>query len=500
MLGVGLNIWQRKSSGNLSFPATGLRVFDGDSKTIGLGSTAGNDYPSQVAGMTNTGATTWTDYSTGISSQRIIDLDGAHGTSVVDAKLAGATGAKILFFRAGINDFFLDSVSATVCKSRLDAYVANRIAAGWAKVYIFTVDDRFDFTAANRTEVAAYNAMLRTAYPTSLIDLAGADPRFANSSNSDIWSDGVHENDYGYNCTASIVVDRMVSNGLVGALVYSPGVTLGVAAGSYASYQSTTITSAGSLKISWTVDGTSHGLNTNMYTRAVPILSTRSLQTKCHTVKKYPKTESFAYTITTAFSPPATNQLFRFNKGGASGSSWPDASGNSRTGTLVNSPTLNGDGSVTFDGVNQNMTTSSFSSTLPHSIYMRAALLTVAADYRYMFDGSTAANVVLVGRIGPPVKVSAYAALFGPEQNPTLGTTQTFCFVVNGASSGLQVDQTFTTGNSGTNTLNGFTLASQAGGAFFANLKVYGVMAYTNTAHTQAERDVFHAWMLENWT
>lgn len=487
-------------------PATARIVFDGNSITSGTGATAGNDYPEQFKSMVT--GTTLDKYNFGVPGQTTTAMSG-DAAAQIDVLRTGGYGAFYLVAWEITNQIVSGSTGAAAA-TLMQTYVDARLAAGW-DVIIPLCMDRTDFSGAQRTHAATANANLvaRYGYIGSggrCIDIAAADSRFttaiAGGGSTDVWADGIHPTNFGANIIASVIAAAFVASGRVGGLTRATAPTPGIAAGTYSTYQSTTLTSTSSLLIQYSYNGSDPIETSPYYVRAVPVLSSRTLKAKTYRLHYAPSlVGSTAYTITTAFTPPTTNQLVRYDKGGASGSTWADTSGNGRTLTLFNTPTINGDGSVTFNfgGSNQyGRTASTFSSAQGYVVYMRALQFTGGIN-RYWFDGYTSFKVIGLTSAGG-LEVYAGAAVATNANHVTLAL-ENVCFFANGASSGVQVNFTAaTSGNAGAQTLDGFTLAAGGGGgANHTDLKIYGVMAYGSTTHTEAERDAFHQWMLENW-
>lgn len=488
-------------------PPTGLIVFDGNSITSGTGTTGGNDYPAQLVSMIS--GTTLTAHNFGVPGQTTTAMI-SDAAAQIDVLRTGPYAAFYLVAWEITNQIVSGSTGAAAA-ALMQTYVDARIAAGW-DVLIPLCMDRTDFTAGQRSAAATANAALVGLYGYAssggrCISISAGDSRFTTAviggGATDVWADGIHPTNFGANIIAAIIADALVQSNRVGGVVKAATPTAGTTPGTYATWQSTTLTSASSLLLQYTVDGTSPSATSPYYIRAVPVLSTRSVKARAYRLGYYPSDiGSYSYTITTAFTPSTVNQLVRYDKGGASGSSWTDTSGNNRPLTLFNSPTINADGSVTFNfGVSNQYgrTAGTFASSQGYVVYIRAMQFTGGLN-RYWFDGFNSFKVIGLTASGG-LEVYAGAAV-ATNNNFAVGVVCNVCFFANGASSGVQINFTSaTSGNAGTQTLDGFTLAALGGGASNnCDLKIYGVMAYGGTTHTEAERDAHHAWMLENWS
>ncbi len=77
--------------------------------------------------------------------------------------------------------------------------------------------------------------------------------------------------------------------------------------------------------------------------------------------------------------PDLTNLLIWLKNGDASGSTWTDSSGNGYDLTLYNSPTINGSGSVTFNGTDEHGEVT-YSAGRGYARYIRCKILTWTVD------------------------------------------------------------------------------------------------------------------------
>lgn len=476
-------------------PATATIAHFGDSKTQGANAPAGEDYPAQLLGMIQTGATTWTKFNYGAGGQRAATTASTIGANCVTA-FSGQAGPKIAFVRIGINDI-LDGTAAATIKTQIDLCVTNAVANGATKVYVFTIDESSFFTGAQSTQCATLNASLLASYPTTAISPRDLDARFAYNGSNDVW-DGLHEFSYGYNCVARFCANKLVADGYIaaGAFNYATAPTFGTTAGTYATWQSTTVTSAGSSNIYVTLDGTAPSLHaTPKYLRAVPVISSRTVRAEVNAASKYPIEGTATYTITTAFSPTADRL---YNKGGASGSSWTDASGNGRTLTLFNSPTISA-GVVTFNGTTQYGKAAARTLAQPFSVLAKFRKTASTTD-KYVFDGDT--SLKALGRIRTVTEIDMYAGSAAAAISPgfAVGTPVVAGWIFNGASSSSQLNLAApVTGNPGANSITGFTLAANGNASGnFVDGDFWGAMVVAS-ALTQAQMDAHIQWATETW-
>ncbi len=178
---------------------------------------------------------------------------------------------------------------------------------------------------------------------------------------------------------------------------------------------------------------------------------------------------------------------------GAGVSQWDDQSGNGRNlvqTTDTNRPSLESDGTILFDSVDNFMVTdpSSWSLVQPETVYFLGRQVTWTSG-DYLYDGSSASfGRVIQNASSPDLLVNAGSSM---TRNTELVVNEyhAFCVVWDGASSINVVDNgTEFTGDVGSNNLGGFTLgATGAGSANWSNIQVQEVAIYS-VAHTAGER------------
>lgn len=472
-----------------SYPSTGLIVCDGNSMVAGTNAPAGEDFPAQLTAMISTGVTTWTKYNFGVSGQTTPQMT-TDAAAQVATLWAGVFGVKILVVMEGHNDIAINGVSGATAYANLQTYITTALGGASDVIVIPITAPNSTFISSRNSDRLAFNSLLVAGYPNA-INLDTLDDRFTLAVASDI-SDGGHPNSAGYNKIAAAIADKLVTLNKVGsgAFNFASAATVGTAAGTYATMQTTTITAASALLAYWAVGTDDPDTTRQSYVRPVAIPDSLTLKVKTYQAQKYPKTATFAYVITQSFmaSTLATTGLVaRFAKGGASGATWTDSASSPHNLTLTGSPVINADGTVTFDGVNDRGTTVNFTTSQPNSVYMRLKAVTIT-NLATLFDGvSQYQQCVLT--IAP--NFATYAGGANIAIAPQTGQWSSMLVAFNGASSLIQNDLgTAVTGNTGTNASGRITIGSDGGGTGFANFMLAEFLMYSTT-HTQAERDYF---------
>lgn len=163
---------------------------------------------------------------------------------------------------------------------------------------------------------------------------------------------------------------------------------------------------------------------------------------------------------------------------GTAAGQWDDISGNGRHAQLFNSPTLNADGSYTFNGTNQYGKTAAFTLNQPTCVLMVVKQVSWT-DGDYVWDGNTAATMGLA-QLGATPNLSVYAgAAISTNPDLPLGTIGVISAVYNGASSSVGVDRNAAvTGDAGTGNGGGFTLGAAAGGFVPSHIQVYETVIF----------------------
>ena len=206
-------LWNKELSAaeveSLRPPATGatLAVFDGDSLTVGSGSSGGNTYPAQYLALVGGGG--WESYNVGINGQT---LAGMAAASDVDGKFDVVRPARKLYVWGGTNDMRAGTDDTTTY-GRLVTYCNARKAIGW-QIYVMTclprTGDVLPDDATFETRRLAFNTAVRTNYATfadKLVDIA-LDSRIGDAGdNTDTTyysGDNVHLNNTGYGVVAAL--------------------------------------------------------------------------------------------------------------------------------------------------------------------------------------------------------------------------------------------------------------------------------------------------------
>lgn len=164
---------------------------------------------------------------------------------------------------------------------------------------------------------------------------------------------------------------------------------------------------------------------------------------------------------------------FRFGQGitvSTGVSQWSDQSGNGRhllqaTGTAQ--PSLQSDGSILFDGVQQFLKCNSFTLIQPETVYVLFKMVTYT-DPTKVFDGNTDNSGSLTMTGGTPNLQAFAGTSFGNNTGLATGTYGVVTTIFNGATpaSLTQVNNNAAvTGSSGASTMGGFTMGRAGGSA-----------------------------------
>lgn len=193
---------------------------------------------------------------------------------------------------------------------------------------------------------------------------------------------------------------------------------------------------------------------------------------------------------------------FKFGTGitssGGLVSQWDDISGNGRhlkQATETNRPTLEADGSITFDGADNYLKCDAFTLNQPETIYLLFKQVTWT-NAEYIFDGNaTATGRVLQSPTTPSLLPTAPTSMTA-NANLEVDTYGVLAVVFNSTSSVHQINNTTpVTGDAGTNNMGGFTLGARgAGDAGYGNIQVMEGMIL-NTAHGDKSRETFISYL-----
>lgn len=134
-------------------------------------------------------------------------------------------------------------------------------------------------------------------------------------------------------------------------------------------------------------------------------------------------------------------------------------------------PTINADGTLTFDGTADYMKTAAFTLNQPETVYLVGKQVTWTG-YEYILDGDTTASIALFQTTATP-QICWFAGTEIATGALALNTKAIITGVINGASSSITINSSApTTGNAGSNNAGGFTVARQGGAAAYGNIEV----------------------------
>ena len=189
-----------------------LVVCDGDSRTLGLGTSSARNapWPAQVDNTLSTAATV---INLGVGSQTVADMN-ADATTQVDPLYSASFTNKVVVCAGGINDCFASASAATI-QSRLSSYVSGRQTAGY-KVVICTMPPASTVTGGNETTRTTVNSWITAGSSGAdvVVDLA-ADSRLANTADTTYFSsDAVHFTNTGYGVWASLIKAGLATIGV----------------------------------------------------------------------------------------------------------------------------------------------------------------------------------------------------------------------------------------------------------------------------------------------
>jgi hypothetical protein len=197
-------------------------------------------------------------------------------------------------------------------------------------------------------------------------------------------------------------------------------------------------------------------------------------------------------------APTFTNMVAWYRKGvgitsaANAVSNWADQSGlGSRDlsqATAAAKPTLQGDGTILWNGTSNFLKTASFALANPCTIYLRMKQVTWASG-NYVFDGN-GVNSGVMAQVGVTPQLELYNGTFvSPNTAVAVGSWTSVAAQFNGLSSLIDANGTISAnGDTGIATLSGLTVgASGAGTGQFSNIQVAEIIVY-NVAHTALQR------------
>lgn len=176
--------------------------------------------------------------------------------------------------------------------------------------------------------------------------------------------------------------------------------------------------------------------------------------------------------------PIQTNRTFWFRKStGISTTQWDDSSGLNNHLIMTGTPTVNGDGSMGFDGVNDRGT-AAFTFEQPCTIYLRTRITTFLAGGVMMDANQFGNRQFAMGASTPNVEMIGQFTL-GPYSGMTIGVYASICLMFNGASSIFRINGTENSGDSGTTSGTGLCFGSDRSSTAFSNFDLMESIGYT---------------------
>lgn len=195
-----------------------------------------------------------------------------------------------------------------------------------------------------------------------------------------------------------------------------------------------------------------------------------------------------------ASGPIEANRVVWYRKNlGRSTTQWDDQSGNARHLALTGTPTVNGDGSMGFDGVDDRGTNAALTLAQPLTIYLRVKMVVWAAGLVMMDADAFGNRQFAMGSSTPQVSMIGSLTI-GPVTGMTVGAYASICLLFNGASSVLRVNGTETAGDIGTSSDSGICFGSNRSSGAFSNIDLMEAIGYS-VAHNAGQRTSQIAYM-----
>jgi hypothetical protein len=200
--------------------------------------------------------------------------------------------------------------------------------------------------------------------------------------------------------------------------------------------------------------------------------------------------------------PTALAAWYRYNTGitssGGTVSAWANQTGGEALvqATSGNRPTLESDGTILFNGVDQFLKTAPFTLNQPTTVYFLGRQVTWTAGDK-IFDGDTSVSGEVRQSISSPNIRARVAAGDGDlNSNLAVGSYGVICVVFSGANSLLQINSTSPVAqNLGTTGMGGFTLGRPGAASIeFGNIQAKEVLIY-NAAHDANQRAAVIAYL-----
>jgi hypothetical protein len=157
-------------------------------------------------------------------------------------------------------------------------------------------------------------------------------------------------------------------------------------------------------------------------------------------------------------------------------------------------PTLQGDGSILFDGTSQGLERAPFVVAQPFTVYLLGKQVSWGTDgYIWAADGASVYQDSSSG--SPAVSMYASGGLFITNLDWAVGVNAPLCTVFNGASSVIQVGAgTPVTGELDVEGLYTFQLGAQNGVGAWTNIQVKEILIY-DVAHDATQRAAVRAYL-----
>lgn len=171
-------------------------------------------------------------------------------------------------------------------------------------------------------------------------------------------------------------------------------------------------------------------------------------------------------------------------------SQWDDQSGNGnhlKQATGTNQPTVQGDGSILFDGVDNFLKADAFTLVQPETVYILFKQITWTSSDR-IYDGNTVNSGILY-QTGTTPSLVMFAGTNLTEVDLAVDTYGIVSAVFNSTSSVLQLNNDSpVTGDAGTANMGGFVLGTKSDASVgFSHIQVKEVLIYS-AAHDAATR------------
>lgn len=188
-----------------------LVVCDGDSRTLGLGTSLARNVP-WPAQVDNTLSSPATVVNLGVGAQTV-DAMNTDAATQVDALYSASYTKNVVVCAGGINDC-LTETAATI-ETRLSTYVADRQTAGF-DVVICTMPPASSVTGGDETVRTTVNSWITAGSSGAdvVVDLA-ADSRLSDTGDTTYFaSDAIHFTTTGYGVWASLIKTGLASLGV----------------------------------------------------------------------------------------------------------------------------------------------------------------------------------------------------------------------------------------------------------------------------------------------